>query len=270
MVKFLFWNIDKKPLETVIANIARVHEIDVLILAECDISLTTMLYALNRDSTEYQFSADTKCEKLAIYTRFSTQFIEPLSETGRWSIRRLALPLRTEILLAAAHMPDKQNHTAESQAYESAELARDIKRVEEQVGHARTVLVGDLNMDPFEGGVYAAAGLNAAMTKEIARRETRTVQGRQYDFFYNPMWGHFGDRTVGPPGTYYYHRAEHTTLFWHMFDQVLLRPELVDHFCDEELEILTSDENIPFLSAKGLPDAKIVSDHLPLLFALNL
>ncbi len=270
MVKFLFWNIGKKPLEAIITNLALAHEIDVLILAECDISVASMLKMLNRESVLYEFAHNSQCPKLAIYTRFPNQFIQPLFETGRWSIRRLSLPLRTDILVAAAHLPDKQSHSAESQAYESAELARSIKSVEEQVGHARTIVIGDFNMDPFEGGVYAAAGLNAAMTKEIARRESRTVQGRQYDFFYNPMWGHFGDQTVGPPGTYYYHRAEHTTLFWHMFDQVLLRPELVDHFRDNELEILTSDGNISFLSAKGLPDAKIASDHLPLLFSLNL
>ncbi len=241
-----------------------------LVLAECEIPIAVMLKTLNRESVEYEFAHNTQCQKLTVYTRFSNQFMQPLSETGRWSIRRLALPLRTEILLAMAHLPDRQNHSTESQAYEAAELARDIKRVEEQVGHARTVVIGDFNMDPFETGIYAAAGLNAAMTKEIAMRESRIVQGRQYNFFYNPMWRHFGDRTGRPPGTYYYHKAEHTTLFWHMFDQVLLRPELVDKLYDEELEILTSDGQVSFLSAKGLPDAKIASDHLPLMFSLKL
>lgn len=270
MVKFLFWNIGRKPIESVVAKIAKSREIDVLILAECDISPALMLQTLNKESTEFEYSYSSQCEKITIYTRFSSQFIKPIFETGRWSIRKLTLPLRTEILLAAVHMPDKQNHSAESQAYETSELAREIRQTEQQVGYARTVIVGDFNMDPFEHGLFAAAGLNAVMTKEIARRELRTVQGRKYSFFYNPMWGHFGDRTAGPAGTYYYHRAEHATLFWHMFDQVLLRPDLIDFFCDEELEILTGDGDASFLSAKGLPDVRIASDHLPLLFSLNL
>lgn len=125
-------------------------------------------------------------------------------------------------------------------------------------------------MNPFEEGVFAAAGLNAVMTKEVARRVARTIQGRRYSFFYNPMWGHFGDRTEGPPGTYYYDRAEHATLFWHMFDQVLLRPDVIDLFCDQELRILTDDGDISFLSTNGLPNATTASDHLPILFSLDL
>jgi hypothetical protein len=56
------------------------------------------------------------------------------------------------------------------------------------------VLVGDFNMNPFQEGVVAANGLNAVMARRVAaRRRTRVVQEREYPFFYNPMWGHFGD-----------------------------------------------------------------------------
>ena len=66
------------------------------------------------------------------------------------------------------------------------------------------------------------------MTRQLAGRKERVVQGTAYRFFYNPMWGLFGDRTVGPPGTYYHRAATVGALFWHMFDQVLLRPVLMD------------------------------------------
>ena len=45
-------------------------------------------------------------------------------------------------------------------------------------------------MNPFEAGVVGAAGLNATMARSQALKEFCTVRGRQYQFFYNPMWGH--------------------------------------------------------------------------------
>jgi hypothetical protein len=84
------------------------------------------------------------------------------------------------------------------------------------------------------------------------------------------MWGYFGDVTGSPAGTYYYERAEQTMYFWNIFDQVLLRPDLLPYFRSEDLQILTGDGRSSFLSAKGLPDNSIASDHLPVLFKLHL
>jgi hypothetical protein len=108
------------------------------------------------------------------------------------------------------------------------------------------------------------------MTREIALRGTRTVAGNKYPFFYNPMWSHFGDADESPPGTYYYTSAEHKMFFWNMFDQVLIRPYLIDLFQNETLKILNTDGTVSFLSERGLPDSSVVSDHLPILFKLNL
>jgi hypothetical protein len=84
------------------------------------------------------------------------------------------------------------------------------------------------------------------------------------------MWGRLGDETEGPPGTYYDQRSKHVCFFWNMFDQVLLRPELLPFFRNEEMKILTEDGDESFVNQTGLPDDSIASDHLPILFRLNL
>ena len=83
-------------------------------------------------------------------------------------------------------------------------------------------------------------------------------------------WNHFGDTGETPAGTFYYERAEHVNYFWNMFDQVLLRPELLTQFRNEDLNILTTDGVNSFLSERGTPDAEVASDHLPILFRLDL
>ena len=57
-------------------------------------------------------------------------------------------------------------------------------------------------------------------------------------------------------------------LYWNMFDQVLLRPGLMDSLT--ELRILDGDGQASLLSERGRPRSATASDHLPILFRLDL
>jgi hypothetical protein len=202
------WNLKRRPLERLVAELARSRDSDVIILLECDISIPELLLTLNdgiRPTFHYAPTTIVPSEEgIKIFKRFSTDFIRPVRDARRHTIRRLILPARTDIILAAVHLPSKLTWSDTSQHFECAELARTITDVERQVGHSQTVLVGDLNMNPFEAGMVAANGLNATMVRSQALKRSRTVQDREYAFFFNPMWGHFGDGELKPPGTFYY------------------------------------------------------------------
>jgi hypothetical protein len=129
-------------------------------------------------------------------------------------------------------------------------------------------LVGDLNMNPFDPGVASAHGLHAVMVRSKAAEATREILGEAYRMFYNPMWGCFGDRTAGPPGTFYLSSSKPLNHFWNIYDQVLLRPALADSLAG--LDILDSCGGAPLLTRGGLPDRAAASDHLPVLFRLDL
>jgi hypothetical protein len=146
-------------------------------------------------------------------------------------------------------------------------LAQIIQEVEGKRWADRTVLVGDFNMNPFDAGVVSAHALHAVMTKDVARRGSREVRGEEYPFFYNPMWGCFGDRTAGPPGSFYLGASKPVNYFWNVYDQVLLRPGLMDSL--RELAVLDSDGVESLLTASGLPQTSSGSDHLPLFFQLD-
>ncbi len=55
-----------------------------------------------------------------------------------------------------------------------------------------------------------------------------------------------------------------------MFDQVLIRPDLLDFFQIDSLKIITEINGISLLSDFGRPNKSKGSDHLPILFSLNL
>ena len=270
MVTFLYWNTNRKGLHKEIHALAEVHDVDVIILSEFVESPATLIEHLNSGRIkDFQF-APGECERIQIFTRFSSSFLRPRYEDDWVSIRQLKLPARLEILLIAAHLPSKLHWSEESQALECPEFARTIIEQEENVGHQRTLLVGDLNMSPFEKGLVSANGLNAVMSRQVASRKSRTVKSRHYPFFFNPMWAHFGDRHGGPPGTYYYERSEHVNYYWNTFDQVMVRPELMDHFDGAGVRISTKIGETSLLFEDGRPNNRDFSDHLPLLFEVEL
>ena|SRR5208283_5082554 len=104
-------------------------------------------------------------------------------ETDRITIRQLKLPGRHAVLVAGVHLPSKINLSEESQVFESVYLARVIEEVEKQQKNQHTLVMGDLNMNPFEAGMVGArGGLHAVASRQVAQRFLRTVQREDYRF----------------------------------------------------------------------------------------
>lgn len=83
------------------------------------------------------------------------------------------------------------------------------------------------------------------------------------------MWGLFGDRTPGPPGSYYWKASAvlHNTC-WSIPDQVLVRPGLIDRLRD--VLVLSEDGTHPLTDDRGIPHGDHLSDRLPVMFRLDL
>jgi hypothetical protein len=265
---FLFWNINRKPLAEAVAELAQERGIDIVMLAECAIDPTAALWALNRHSSEFRFSSSAS-HAMSIFTRFSSELLTPAFESNRITIRRLELPDRLKLLLVGVHLPSKLHLSEASQAFECTNLANRIIGEEDRVNHRRTVVVGDFNMNPFEPGMIAGTGLNSVMSRNVAERGQRTIQGGDYRFFYNPMWSHFGDARSSTAGSYFHDNGQHVNYFWNMFDQLLLRPELAQHFDPNSLAIVTSVRRQSLVRENGRPDGSGFSDHLPIVFELE-
>jgi Endonuclease/Exonuclease/phosphatase family len=268
--RFLFWNINCKPLAPVIADLAQEQHADIVALVECNIEPHVLLTALNSVEGSDFHLAPGLSEGIRIFTRFSRSFLTRIfnGESERLIIRRLSLPARLEVLLCVAHLPSKLYWSSDDQLHECIEIARKITEAEDKAGHQRTVLVGDFNMNPFETGLVTAGELHAVMSREVASGRSRTVQGREYRYFYNPMWNKFGDANGNTAGSYFYRAPKPISYFWNVFDQVLIRPELAEKFDPKRLQILKSVGEESLVRGNGRPDSTRFSDHLPIVFEL--
>jgi hypothetical protein len=271
MTSLVFWNLNQCRKASLIAELTDHYNVDILILAECVITPSVLLTELNKKTQQfYDYSPLSICDKITIFTRFPHQLIQPRLETDRLTIRHLTLPGLSDILIAAVHFPSKLHWNDASQFAESVNLSNIIRIAEKEVKHSRTIIVGDFNMNPFEAGMVSANGLHGVMTKQIAQQRSRIVQKTEYPYFYNPMWSLMGDASPGQPGTFFYTKAEHACYFWNMFDQILLRPDLLECFDNRNLKIIDTINGLSLLSMNGRPSRAIASDHLPIYFELYL
>lgn len=269
MTTFLFWNLKAQPLRDRLARLAVAHAVDVLVVAECETQSASVSRALSEATGSAYRVVPGSGSALRVFTRTPlADWRALLSDTlEAWLAFRFRAPSGPELLLFAVHMWSKLHTTEPDRMQDAKELADDVQRLEGEQGHARTLVVGDFNVNPFEVPLVWSSGLHAVPDRRAAEREVRTIHAREYPLMYNPTWGVMGDRTPGPSGTFYRASSETVNYFWNTYDQVLMRPALAGHL--RELRVLDSDGTESLLTASGLPDAVNGSDHLPLLFRLD-
>ena len=269
---FLFWNIDENHVTNRIVRIVRHYHVDIMILAECKIKESEILLKLNEKKTEFFFNnSRIPGHKIRIFSKFHDRYFHPVQESGnRLTIRKLILSANFVILVAALHLISKEHFDEKSQYSEASKYCQEIINAEKNMGNKNTIMIGDFNINPFEYGMIAGDGFNSVMSRKIAKRGKRKVQGKDYEYFYNPMWNFFGDLKDKPPGTYYYESSSHENYHWNIFDQVLVRPSIIELMDYSSLEILDGDGIYSLLKDDGVPDRKNASDHLPILFSLKI
>jgi hypothetical protein len=269
MPTFMFWNIARTDLSEIIAAACVAHDVDFLVVAECQIAEFRLLTHLNSFGSAQTYIGVHKGEtSLRMFTRLPGASITAVFDDGRVSIRRVAAPLGREILLVAAHLPSKLHADHSTQYIRVREVRSEIERAEKIVGHRNTLIIGDLNLNPFEEAMIAADGFHAVMDARIAMKMNRTVQGIEYSFLYNPMWGRLGDNNAGPCGTYYFNNSGASiNYYWNTFDQVLIRPELIECFDNRKLKVLTEIGGISLIDRDTID--KTFSDHLPIIVNIN-
>lgn len=271
MITFLFWNINGKPLARRVANLTAAHDADLVALAECRIPPAEVIAALDATGRGSFTLVPGSGTELQLYTRLPTArwrwlYTDPLEA---WITFRVQIGRRPAFLLVVAHLPSKLHANDSDQLQCATELADSVRAVEARQGHQRTIIVGDLNANPFENSIVWSRGLHAAMSRDVIARlgGEREVRGTGYPLLYNPMWSLLGDRTPGPSGTYYRSPSGSVNYFWNTYDQVLLREEMMSGLRD--VTVPETDGVNALVTANGLPDAVHASDHLPLVFTLE-
>lgn len=273
-MKIAFWNINNKELSDLLVEFVNENEVDILLLAEVE-SQTVLNFIIKQNIINpkrlYTHIEDAKVNVLSSFSKsiFKTQKMD--SNSPRWNSYEINIPSFIKLNLVCVHFHSKVNWSEDSLALECVNLARDIESLENTTGVSETLVIGDFNMNPYESGLVAANGLHAMpdLNHISSGKGNRKIDGVTYKYFYNPMWGFFGDKKL-PFGTHYYREPGHVSREWNIYDQVIYRPTLSKYIDTNKLEIIYNIGGQDLITALNRPDKENYSDHLPIIIEINI
>lgn len=282
-MNILFWNIKgNRGIFDLISTIVSDENIDILLLTEFPYKdaagfahnyIPEMVACLKTNvSISFEYNLSTT-QRVEVFYNANTAYMDGIKDEEHLSGCKIhSVGGTVDVSLIYFHLPSKVNYDSVEQSEKSMLYRKEIEKYEVTYQPDNlTIVCGDFNMNPFESGMVKANGFHSVMDEKTALSKKRTIDGENYKFFYNPMWGFLGDSGKGDvSGTHYYRSSKHILYFWNLYDQVLVRPEAIRYFDKLSLNILTKKAGVyNLLTSKGLIN-KTYSDHLPIKFSLNI
>lgn len=266
-MNILFWNINNKDsVVDLIISAVEDEDVDLFIIAEANENIVQDLtYKLEIKNFK---PIDVTSERFVVFSKIEGKYLNVLKTKKYYGVLEFIETDREKTLIFFVHLPSQLHQSEKNISFECVNLSNFINYWEKKSETERNLVIGDFNLNPYDDGLIAANGLNAIGDKNKIADKKRKVNENNYKYFYNPMWNFFGDNST-PYGTYYHKASKMLTPFWHLFDQVLLRYEFVQYYKNYEVDIITKVENESLINTKNRIDAKVYSDHLPIIIRLE-
>ena len=269
-MKIIFWNIYKKELSLAIAEMIYQYEADIVVLAESEnlsgSKLISQMHERKQEWNEIVIKAEGNIKVFA-----KKQFnIIPHKEEKHFSSYKI-YQNNTVLLMNTVHLPSAMFKDENARDHFAGRISQQIEKIEESIFKQEekrySFVVGDFNLQPYSYGIAGVDAFNATMSMENAKTTGRIVNGERCLFYYNPMWQLLGKRE-NVYGSYYSESDQQDkSMYWYSFDEVLLRPLLIDKFEWTYFSYITEINEMSLLK-NGKIDKDKYSDHLPLKFEI--
>src|SRR6185312_10521137 len=123
---------------------------------------------------------------IQIYVGYETEtFADWVRDEARLCLRRFQAPGHPEIILGAVHLVSGLRRERSERKAEATPLARAIREAQREREHARTIIVGDFNLNPFDDGMLFTDGFGTMTTKSLVKKYALSHNDR-FCRFYNP------------------------------------------------------------------------------------
>lgn len=266
-MNYLFWNTNKKKINNILKDIIIENNCDIVALAEYEDDIKSLINSLDKEHIDmYEFKM-IACKRITLITKFKPMFIGRFSDSSHYVILKIPHESMQHHLVTFVHLPSKLHSNNTDLLFEVRELVTNLEKDECKCNCNNSIIIGDFNINPFESPMISAGSAHAISCKNVVSKRKRRIGDIDYKMFYNPMWNLFGDNK-GVPGTYYYSGSGHEVYFWNIFDQVIIRPEVIQFFKSDSLKIITNVKETNLLNSNGKPN-KNISDHLPIFFTIS-
>ena len=263
-MKFLFWNINKKDLSNTIIEICQENDTDILGICEGkELDKINIIKKLN--FKEIFLLSNLKDRGIKLFCKKNINMKVNTENNSYYKQFTLKIEDKTYTIFLV-HLPSKLNLDNTNQYQLVTRFKNTLKGINYQ--GKKTIIFGDFNMNPFEEGMVSSEAFHALNSKLVTSKIQREVYGEKCYYFYNPTWFLYAKSYNEIIGSYYYSSSAPNNLFWNMFDQVIISPDLISNFNFDTFKIIEKTR-LRYLCKNEKPNEVTYSDHLPIFFELN-
>lgn len=262
-MKFAFWNVHQNPvINHYIVDLIYENELDIIVLAEYKDNEQKLIDELTQKGIYMEKYLTSGCDRIMMFG--SIQKVMPANQNKYYSIQIID----KKCILCGMHLPSRiYSDHQERRNIVIDRIVEDINELEMKLKIENTIILGDVNENPYDVGCLNATKFHGISSGADAEKGSRTVMSKTFKMFYNPMWNLFGDFRY-PPGTYYHNGSDPSNSFWNIYDQVMIRPSMRKWFVDNSLKILVKIQEYSLVDKFRHP-RKDISDHLPIVFEIK-
>ena len=263
-MKILFWNTHKNiDINHIVAELIEENNINIIALAEYTANVDELIDLLSNRGIIMRKYDNPGGEKV-IFLGNTYYHAEPALQSDRYSFQIID----NKYIICCVHLQSQILKNSEgTREITIRKIVRDIINTENAIKSDNTIVIGDFNINPFDHGMIDADQFHSLPFYEVAKKKTRIIADESFKMFYNPMWRFFRDINK-PYGTHYYSGNDKDNIFWNIYYQIIIRPDLRKYFVDEELKIVTETSHCSLLNRNEHPN-KNISDHLPIIFEIK-
>ena len=252
-MKYLFWNTNKKNgVNVYLKQLLIEYSPDIVGLAEYTNDIEEVLTELHSIGITYYYTLPLGSRIITI-SKFRNEIIMHREENTYFVVKGYPYNNGEIHNVVFLHLPSKR----EDAGGRRTAVLRKVR--EAVISCDKNVIIGDFNMNPYEKIMTSVIEMNAVSSVQIAKRQKRKFVEDEYRFYYNPMWNFLGDKNI-PQGTHYYSTSEEESVYWNIFDQIIVSSALVDDVDIENIKIIDMLDKVS-LNKNGKPDP---SDHFPI------
>ncbi len=268
-IKYIFWNIKGKNLFEPIVRLILENNIDIIALTETDLlDVHCLINELRLNNQDWKLVEICPVSDIKLLAKRDIRILVH-EESKRFSTYKLYNE-NDLYLLNVLHLDSAMYKDEYARSQKATNISQILRKTEESMfknEEYKTITIGDFNLQPYSQGVIGYYGFNATMSKSKAKNISRKVDDEQKYFYFNPMWKLMGDNRL-VQGTYYNNSDQQDrSMFWYTFDQLLIRPFLIDKFNWDFFDIIEGTRNYSFIR-NGIINKTQYSDHLPLKFEI--
>ena len=154
-LRVCFWNTNKNEnINEYISDIIVEQEIDILALAEYESDIEELKKMLALYNIVIEQAITIGCDRITILKRKAN--IQPAFQNKYCSMQIID----NMYLLACLHLPSKLYADVLKRGIAIARIVEEIQIQEEKLGIEKTIIVGDINENPYETGCLGASGFH--------------------------------------------------------------------------------------------------------------